>query len=459
MNVLVYVMDALRPDFLSCYGHEFDTSPEIDTFQEDAMRFTNAYSTATWTKPAAASLLTSRQPRSLNMMHIMDRMSGVDSTLPEHLSTHGFDTYAVSANHFVSEDFGFDGFDEFVQLQTDMDETGDRRTVEKRGPVADAIEEQDVDDVVIPLSEDINDRLSEWISPGLTDTLMLAWSVDTHGPYFVRGDRSEFGNDSDDFLHESEVTSNTVEKTKSLYRDMIRYNDRQFGQLLDTLRSTGLYNDTLIILTADHGESFGDHDSFFGRPIFGHSSVVYDEVVRVPLLVKFPQQRFANETREELAQLLDILPTIADVVEIDPPEHISGRSLHPSRLEASGARSVFVESQPSPTARYSGALRRGDQKLISIEVDWQWRREWRRMVENLLWKLTVPGIQLYDLSEDPTEELNLAGDRPAVVEELTTEFEEWRDRLERESHEMGDMRIDEMDQDVERDLKALGYLE
>lgn len=459
MNILVYVMDALRADFLSCYGHEHETSPEIDSFRDDAVKYTNAYSTATWTKPAAASLVTGRQPRSLNMMHIMDRMAGVEGTLPERLSANGFDTRAVSANHFVSEDFGFEGFDEFVQLQTKVDDLGNRRTVEKRGPVADAVDEQDLDRVVIPLSADINDRLFEWITPDRTDSLLLAWSVDTHGPYFVRGEASAFGNDPEEVIHESEVSRDTVAKTISLYKDMIRYNDRRFGRLLEELRSAGIYDETLIILLADHGESFGDHSSFFGRPVFGHSGVVYDEVVRIPLLVKFPKGRFGGETRDELAQILDVYPTITDVCGIDSPDLVAGRSLHPSRLDRADRRTLFLESQPSSTAPYSGAVRRGDHKLITIETDWQWRREWRRMAETLLWKLAVPGTQLYDLSADPREEVNLTGERSDVVNELKQTFEDRRERLDRAARTVEDTRINEIREDVERDLKALGYLE
>jgi arylsulfatase A-like enzyme len=470
MNVLVYVMDALRADFCSCYGHEYETTPELDAFAEDAVRYENAYTTATWTKPAATSLLTGRQPRAVNAMGLLDELPPLSDTLPRALGEAGVSTRAVSTNTFVAEEFGFTDFDEFTHLQKDPTTQQRRRTAESRGSEDEVTEELGIDRKVIPLSADINDVLFdhyETVEPG-EDTFVLAWSIDTHGPYFVRGEESAFGNDPDEVVRESEVSAANLDRVRSLYRDMIRYNDRQFGLLLEKLREEGLYDETLVVCCADHGESFGDHTKFLDWPIIGHSGVVYEEVINVPLLVKFPEDGaheadfntdgIGGGTVERPVQLTDVYPTVADLFGFETPETLQGESLRPDE-GATEERTIFVESQPTAENVYSAALRRGDEKLLQIHKEWQWRRDPRRMVESLLWKFAVPSTQLFDLGIDPDERSDLADDRPGTVDELRSELEATRDSLERASDTVADESATDVGDDTERHLEALGYLE
>lgn len=462
MNVVLYVMDALRADFLSCYGHEFETSPAIDAFAEDAVRYTNAYSTATWTKAAAVSLLTSRHPRSLDMLHQLDVLPEVEYQLPTVLSECGFQTHAVSANTFVSEEFGFSGFDEFTLLQKDPAYQRDRQTA-KEDPKSNErriMDKLGLDEIVTPLSEDVNDELFRILDESRgEDTFAMAWSVDTHGPYFVRGNRSAFGNSQDEILLESEISKENLGEARSLYRDMIRYNDRQFGRLLERLRSEGLYDDTLVILLSDHGESFGDHTSFLGLPIVGHNGVAYEEVIRVPLLIKYPDGRHAGERVDELTQILDVYPTIADVCGVETPDAAEGVSLDPSSPGPAEDRTIFVESHPLPRQVYTGAVRRGDDKLITVDRDWHWTTDPRTLAGTLLWKFAHPSPQLYDLDADPDERENLSGEQSALTGELLAAFEQRRDELDDDARSIEPRRLDEVSEDTEQHLQALGYME
>lgn len=471
MNVLVYVMDALRSDFLSCYGHGHETTPNVDAFAEDAVRFTNAYSTATWTKAAAASLLTSRHPRSLNMLHQMDVMPQVPYFLPRLLSEAGFDTHAVSANNFVAEEFGFGGFDEFSLLQQDSEIQEKRRRAKEqvRENEREIMDRLGIDEIVTPLSEDVNERVFEILDganesgrdseTGIDDQFVLAWSIDTHGPYFVRGEESAFGNDPDEMIFEDDVSPANVNRVVSLYRDMIRYNDRQFGRLLEHLRSEGLYEDTLIVLAADHGESFADHSWYLDRPIVGHNGLVYEEVVRVPLLVKYPGNEHAGRTVDDLVQLIDVYPTITDVCGVETPAATQGVSLSPPVTDRIADRTLFFESHPLEKRIYSGAVRRGDHKLLKTRQDWYWSKRWRRMAERLLCKFDVPSRQLFDLAADPDERDDLSAERPELVDELEAEFERRRERLDAAAENVTDQRLDELSDDAEKHLRAMGYLE
>jgi len=475
VNVLVYVMDALRADFVSCYGHEAETTPAIDAFAEEAVRFENAYSTATWTKPSAASILTGRQPLAVNAMGLLDKLPSLPDTLPRQLGDAGVSTTAVSANTFVAEEFGFTGFDSFTHLQKDPTTQQRRRTAESRGSEGEVTDELGIDRKVIPLSEDLNDVLFDHYESVASDEddFTLAWSIDTHGPYFVRGEESHFGNDPAAVIRESEVTTDNLDRVRSIYRDMIRYNDRQFGALLEKLRKEGLYDETLVVLCADHGESFGDHTKFFDWPIIGHSGVVYEEVVNVPLLVKFPTtdavdggadggesgpHTFAGESVERLVQLTDIYPTVTDLFGVERPDTLQGESLVPLGSDRPD-REIFVESRPTAENVYSGALRRGDEKFLTIRKDWQWRRDPRRMVESLLWKFAVPSTLLFDLGTDPGETTDLSDEQPETVAQLRSSFEETRERLETLSGAVTESGLEDAAEDTERHLEALGYLE
>ena len=402
MIVILYVMDALRPDFLGCYGFTKNTSPNIDALARNGVLYENAYSTTTWTKASAASIVTSQYPSSLNMMGQMDVMPKYEGVLPKVLRKNDFQTYSISANVFFSPFFGFSGFDIFFNLQMDEE-------LQKRRRKAEALMLwSKKDKLILPLSEDINEK----IFPILEDKrdgnkFIMVWSLDTHGPYYVPGSKSYFGNSPDDSILEQDVGKN-LEKVKSLYCDKIRYNDFHFGKLVSKLKKEGLYEDSLIIVTADHGDSFGDHKTILGRPAVGHITTTYEEVIKVPLIIKYPQNKFAGERYEMPVQLVDIYPTILDVCEIKcDGVKIEGISLNSVKKKFNTDRIIFAESQITSKHVYLAAVRIGNWKLIKIEYKFQISLNWRTLAKKLLHKLQIPKIQLYDLSTDREEKIDL----------------------------------------------------
>jgi arylsulfatase A-like enzyme len=404
MNVILYILDALRPDFLGCYGFTKNTSPNIDALARDSVLYGNAYSTTTWTKASAASIVTSQYPRSLNMMHQMDVMPNYEGTLPKVLRKNGFQTHGISANVFFSPFFGFSGFDKFFNLQMDDELQKKRRKAEALMGWA------KMDKLTLPLSEDINEKIFPILEDKKRDgnKFIMIWSLDTHGPYYVQGSKSYFGNSTDNFILESDVGKHNLEKVKSLYCDMIRYNDFHLGKLVSKLKKEGLYEDSLIIVIADHGDSFGDHKTIRGRPIIGHIGMVYEEVIKVPLIIKYPKNKFAGERYKMPVQLVDIYPTILDICGIKyDTNKVEGVSLNPMRKKINNDRIIFVESQITPEHVYSAAIRVGNWKLIKIENKFQISLNWRKLAGNILHKLQVPAIQFYDLSTDRKEKRNL----------------------------------------------------
>lgn len=411
MNVILYVLDALRPDFLGCYGFTKNTSPNIDALARDGVLYENAYSTTTWTKPAAASIISSQYPRSLNIMHLnMEAIPNYEDILPKVLRKNGFQTYGISANVWFSPFFGFSGFGKFFNLQ--MDEELQKKRREAEMPKEDAInlsEKVKIDKFIIPLSEDINERIFPIVEDKRDDNkFIMTWSIDTHGPFYVRGNKSYFGNSTDDFILEQDARKHNLEKVKSLYCDMIRYNDHHLGKFVSKLRKEGLYEDSLIIITADHGESFGDHKTILGRPITGHSGIVYEEAIKVPLIIKYPKNKFAGERYKMPVQLVDIYPTVLDICGIKYDSiNVEGISLNPMRKKINKDRIIFAESQPRLGGVYSAAVGIGNRKLIKIENKFQISLNWKKLAGSILYKLQFLGIRFYDLSTDSEEKRSI----------------------------------------------------
>lgn len=462
MNVILYVFDALRADYLGCYGYDEATSPNLDKFASENVLYRNAYSTSTWTKPAAASLLTGCYPRSVNMLNQLDVMSELEDTLPKVLRQAGFDTYTVSGNMFVSPDFGFDDFDRTDVLQKDPEiQQKRRRTKTVDGRESEVLNTVGTDEVVTVHSEDINERIFSILEENPNeDKFILAWATDTHGPYYVRGEESYFDNPVDAFIEESEVTRENLDLVKSIYKDMIRHNDEQFGRLLDRLEERGEYHDSMVIAAGDHGEAFGEHETVLGRPITGHTGITYEEQIKVPLIMKYPGDN-SSEERSELVQLTDIYPTVLDALDVsrEADSVVDGQSLFPPNMDVSSSREIFAESKLNELDIYSGCVRKGDEKLIQIDDEVVMTRRWKRFVKGLLHKVQIPSIQLYDLAEDPGETNNIASEREAVADRLLASYSRLVERCDERADNVGSHRKSRLEDDVSQHLKSLGYLD
>ena len=457
VNILLYVLDSLRPDFLSCYGFDRETSPNIDSLAADGVRFKNAYSTSTWTKPSAASILTGQQPRAIKMMRWLDCMPMEVPTLQEMLAQRGFVCNAFSANGFVSHDFGLGrGFDRFVCLRFDDDlRAKGRRMVQMRdgkpaGPLP------------LPESQDLNEAL---FASGIClerNNLIFMWSLDTHNPYCVRGGRSFFGNSLNDYYRNAYDAlgprGGGLARLKSLYLDMIRHNDESIGEIVGWLKDSGAYDSSLIIVTSDHGEGLLEHRRT------GHAGVtLYEEQARVPLIVKLPRFQYKGRVVEAPAQLTDILPTIADVTRCPVPARVDGLPLRTVVEGLANGRAVFCESDYNGV-RYSASLRDGRWKWLRVrDAELPKRPHPIRHPQGFLTKAkrllkarrAASGL-LFDLSADPREERCLWG-QMAIKRELGKRAEAIIAGLDQRSLSVVGRQRQE-DEALRRTLRNLGYL-
>jgi arylsulfatase A-like enzyme len=269
-------------------------------------------------------------------------------TLPEQLKRNGFHTIAISAIGNISPGFGFErGFDRFIELYKDATLVEKRQTIDVRDAGRSLHFRVESNHVPIATSEDINLSLFECLGEVHPHNIFaLIWSIDTHSPYFHRDPSLARSIDPSLAIWSpkeimSMKTENELKRLRLLYEDMIFYNDHFIGKLVERLQDMNLWEDTMFILTGDHGEAFSEHgvnSHGWGAP--------FDELVRIPLIVKFPHSEFQGPFNE-LVQEIDIAPTILDYLSlVNTCEFWQGRSMLPiiqSRKEINNV--VFVEAQ------------------------------------------------------------------------------------------------------------------
>lgn len=385
-DVLVYVIDALRADHLGVYGYDRNTSPELDAFAGDAVVFRRGVANSAWTRSAIASLFTGLYPESHGVLGREDALSPEAGTLARHLADAGYATMAVGTNGNVSRGFGFElGFDSWDQLLERRTETIHR--------YSDAVNEQifarlDARDPSRPL-------------------FLYAHTTDPHEPYTPpQPYRRRFAPGvAPGAIHRPIRIAELVEERpeldlEALNRDFldlydaeIAFNDAQFGRLVNRLQEEGLYEQMLIVVLADHGEEFLDHGGW------AHGKTLYGEQLDIPLLIKFPDNWAGGSRVDTLAEQVDVLPTILEVLGLEVPPEVQGNSMLGAPLAGEFGPVGMAMAQLSLDGRRTAAL---------ITDRWKLIRRWPSLHQT--W-----GVELYDLFEDPGEQVDVGAERPVVL--------------------------------------------
>jgi arylsulfatase A-like enzyme len=426
-NVLILVIDALRPDHLGCYGYPLATSPVIDALAKRGVLFADATSPSSYTRAAVPSIFASVYPSAHGVFDQgknVEMLSDEFTTLAEALKERGYVTAAFAPNPSLHRAFNFDqGFD----LYDDDFQIGGRGAQEET-------------------ARRINERTLRWLRAqrGKPFFAYLHYR-DVHAPYvppppydrmFARpGERrplseAEFKSQPPDVRRPRRYRD--LDSYVELYDGEIRYTDDQLGRLLGTLKKEGFLDDTVIFLTADHGESFLEHGSWT------HGSGLYEELLRVPLLMILPDGKQAGRRVETPVQTIDLYPTVLDLLGAEVPTQVQGRSLLGS---ADPDRSVFSEALVSRRHRPENfgqlaAVRAGGWKLI-------YNRGQRRG-------------ELYDLKADPSETRDLARQEPGRARDLLRRIAaQDRENARRSHHVQG---RGELPADVVDGLRSLGYV-
>lgn len=458
-HVVLITVDTLRADHLGCYGYGRDTSPVLDELAAESTLFERAIAQWPKTGPSFASLFIGQYPHTTGLTHkAAQRIPESYLTLPELLQHAGFTNLAVNSNGVLAKHLGWEnGFDEYLQTWDLAPEQSDDPKEYRRW-----INGRRVNELALPMIERHRDaeRLFIW----------LHYS-DPHAPYVLPVDfANPFLDDAlyvgDDAVRLENPRATALGERRDLkhyvaaYDANIRLADEEIGKAIEVLRQTGIWDDALVVMTADHGESLGEQDYFFG-----HGRLPHNPGSHVPLMISMPQQRqgaSAGGSRvAEPVELVDLYPTLRDLLRPDlEVPGLEGRSLVPFLPVASAKDAAAADADAGLAFSNAG----GGAPLTHF-----------RSVQDDRFKLVFhPPLktrkgeraerwQLFDLSVDG-EETNdlLAGG------ELSEEQERHLRRLRRQLLDWMDgrhwirppkERIEAHNEEMEKTLRALGYIQ
>jgi arylsulfatase A-like enzyme len=393
-SLLLVVVDTLRADHTSAYGYARETTPQLERLAAEGARVSTVYAPTATTGPTHAALFTGRHPRSVGVRRNAVPLPEGFATLAEQLADAGLETAGIVSSFVLNRRFGFDrGFGMWDdQFDRERSTVGHRR-----------FEGHVLEEGFDRRASDTTDRALQWLAGvGGAPFFLFVHYFDPHEPYvppapYVR----RFAVDAD---------ASPRVRAAVLYDAEVSYTDAEIGRLLAGLDDLGLAGETLVAVTADHGEGLLDHGYLF------HDVFLYEEAVRVPLVLRGPGIP-AGQVLSGPVSLVDLLPTLLDLLDRPSPSGIAGRSFAPAL--AGGAlpdaeRPIVLERRVFSSDRVGTIPVRGE-KLAVREGRWKYieaPEEKRR--------------ELYDLESDPGERVNLAQREPARAAALAERLVRWR---------------------------------
>ncbi len=401
-NVLFISVDTLRPDHLTYHGYERETSPVIDKIAYEGITYTNCYSVSGWTLPSMATLLSGRYPRDHGATDFHWAMADDVPTLPSILKDHGYTTSAFVSHVILTPKYGLNrGFDKY-----------DISVLDVGYPHNVATAEQLTDLVVADL-----DTLRE-------PFFMWSHYFDPHYLYIWHEEWGDWG---------------TTDLDR--YDQEIAHTDRHIGRVIAALEKKGVMDRTIIVFTSDHGEEFGDHRGQYHYTL-------YDEVIRVPLVIWAPFIKPGID--DSVVEQTDLVPTLLGMLDIEPAPglNLPGRNLLDSGEDNAP---VFLERDRPPKASQRGIVH-GRHKLVVVEgKDVKKLPEKSRKTSTII-KNVKPGIYMFDLVADPREENNIYIETDPrarrLMKALALHF----------STEKAPVREVKIDESLTRKLRSLGYI-
>lgn len=442
-NIVLITPDTLRSDVLEPYGGSVAATPALLDFAEDAVVFEDSSSVAPWTMPSFASLFTGLPPRVFNESQYESSLPRSVTLLAERLAAKGYYTGAVGMNHWLTYRYGFhQGFDDYELFpRGKLSRTFGSMLLRRLAP--DYFAEAQTTD-------QLRERAFRWLAAHRNKPFFF-WLhlLDPHAPYEpppehrLEGEPPpgmdfSWGPTEQNRLVVGRLDLNRERKRwiQRLYLGEVQYMDAAVGSILDRLRELGLYDSSLIIFTSDHGEEFWEHGEL------GHGRTLFEESLRVPLMIKLPGQTEGRRVRQPVSGI-SVTPTILDLVGVDfTPESFAAPSLVPLLTE---------DDPPADTLPQFAGTPRGNGVVHVAGV----RFDRFKLIQN-----TDDSFELYDLLEDPGEKENAIGRHPDAAERGREFLEKSRERIESLRSENGieaSGPVDLTSEDLEH-LERLGYL-
>ena len=423
-NVVLITIDTLRADHLGCYGYAKDTSPNIDRLAQQGVRFEKFFAQRGLTWPSLTSILTALYPLTHGVESNEVPLEASFLTLPEILKNAGYETAAFLTNFFHAPNRGFD--------------------VKKGGAIGD-------------LDRTVTDLALRWLDDRNNDKFFL-W-VHYKNPHAPYDPPAEFRNEEiraydgpfdgswattdSIYIHRLQLEAKHLRHLKNLYDAEINATDSYIGEVLAKLDELKLTDDTFIIFSSDHGEELYDHNYYFY-----HGCSVYDSVLRIPLILKYPKIFPAGKVVENLFESVDLTPTILQTLKMPLRSYFEGRSFFHVIFEDAStewhqvfgerSRKIYLTRTPqwkfiyNPDGYHSTCVRtkgdRGEGFIVQPE-------------------------ELYDIVSDPRETTNLIDRFPAITDSLRDRLLDWAES-NKTAHPP-----QKLTKEAEERLRALGYIQ
>ncbi|HEX5760340.1 MAG TPA: sulfatase [Thermoanaerobaculia bacterium] len=452
--VILIQGDTLRKDHLEVYGYGRKTAPTLTRLAKEGALFHHAITQTSWTKAATPSIMTALYPSTHGVHQIPDRLPASATTLAELYRQAGYATLSFSSVSFTGQLTNLhQGFEELHESESTAGRAGPRGAKTAREYV---------------------DRLLDWLDDHRDVPFFVYLHVfDPHSPYEPNHPYDTMWADPEgreEYLRQQEAIKKTVADafmanrgmatpeelvaagvdpaafirySKDWYDGSIRGMDREIARLVERLREVGLGERAVIAFFSDHGEEFHDH----GRMWHGQS--VYGEMIRVPLIFWAPGRVPAGVEVEEPVQLIDVMPTLAELSGLAAPREVQGRSLGPL-LGGKGwkRRPVIAEKQPMGATDHPAA----SESYAIVDANW-------KLIHNVVRPPEKPEFELYDFYRDPLDQRDLAAAHPRVVERLAQALGGWRRtaraaRLKPDSETAKGLSKEQLEQ-----LRSLGYVQ
>lgn len=428
-SVILISIDSLRPDHLGVHSYDRDTSPAIDALAAAGVVFEDAVSTSSWTLPAHASLLTSLPPEVHGAWGDRRALSETVPLLSEVFQHAGWTTFGLVSAPYLESRFGYGrGWHIY-----------DDQTVRFAG---------NFDSHSGVTSPRLHERALELLDAALEgdDPLFLFlhyWDVhfdyEPPPPYDTLFDPDYSGTlDGRDFANNPaihpDMDPRDLEHIIALYDGEIRWVDHHLGLLFDALRERGLFENSLIVVTADHG------DEFFEHGLTGHRANLFDSTLRIPLVIKFPRGRHAGRRVAGTVSLTDVAPTVLAAMDLDPPASFQGVDL---------LRRLGPGHERDGEPRFAHLWSRREEHHAIVDGPLKWIH---RTLED-----SRPDVSLYDRTA-PSPELHDQKQRWPAKERRYESLHRERQAIARRLAEaLGGGEI-EYSPELVRELESLGYL-
>ena len=427
-GLLLVSLDTTRSDHLSAYGYPRQTSPHLDALARQGVRFEDAYAASASTGPSHATLFTALAPPRHGVVKNGLRLAEQHETLAERLRAQRFQTAAVVSSFVLDARFGFgQGFDVY-----DDDFVAEEATV-----TVSEWEGYEVAGSFDRRGDHTSRRALRWLHEQRDPARPFFLFVHYFDPHLSYAPPEPFASR---FEAELPAAASRLDRLVARYDGEIAFVDHALGELLRGLEELGLAETTLVIVSGDHGEGLMQHG------ILGHAVHLYEEAVRVPLLLRWPEGLPRRRSVREPVGAIDVAPTALELLGLGPPGGVEGESLASvargeARLDAE--RPVYLHRRPYESAWVADLGRLYvNGSLFGIR-----QGRWKYIESDALGTR-----ELFDLEEDPSEWRNLAAANPDKLRELAARLRSWRER----ETLAGPAEVSPEDREA---LRALGYVD